>query len=515
MNSTLRRIAASGLALWILAGALGVYSLMPLRKKLKLGIDLVGGTYITLQVDTDKAIESNLVEKAEEINKTLQEKHMAIADSIVGSNGVVRMTFKSGAEASAASSEIKEREVTRSLDGATITLGLTEREQDRAKADAVQRNIEVLRTRLDKVGVAEIAIAAKGDKAIVVELPDVSNPQEAKDMIGKPAVLDFRLVEKEGGSEEDLKYEYGGQLPANLEIVPGVREGRMGRRYYVVNRNAPITGKHIRDARQQIDREQGIMVAFELTPEGGAKFGDLTGKNVGKHLAIVLDGEVLSAPVIRTAITGGSGTISGNFDSAEAKRLALLLKSGAFVAPVTFEDERQVGALLGYESIKAGVISCIVGLALLLIFGVILYGAAGLLAFVTLLFNLLFILVGMSLLGATLTLPGIAGLVLTLGMAIDASILIFERARELVASGSSTKQAIEGGFSGALRVIFDSNFTHLIVSFFLYKFGAGPIQGFAVIMILGTVSTLLTGLFFLKSAFRFVFANFNVQKLGL
>lgn len=515
MNSAVRRVATSGLMIWIVVGVLGIYSLWPLRQKLKLGIDLVGGTYITLQVNTDKAIESNLLEKAEELNKTLQEKHMVPATSMVGEGSVVRMQFNAASDAAASLAEIKDRDVTRSVDGTILTLGLTEREQERVKADAVHRNIEVLRTRLDKVGVAEIAIAAKGDKSITVELPDVSNPQEAKAMIGKPAVLDFRLVEKEGSSEEDLKYEYGGQLPAHLEIIPGVREGRAGRRYYVVNRNAPISGKHIRDARQQIDREQGIMVAFEMTPEGGAKFGDLTGKNVGRHLAIILDGEVLSAPVIRTAITGGSGTISGNFDSAEAKRLALLLKSGAFVAPVTFEDERQVGPLLGYESIKAGVISCIVGLVLLFIFGIILYGAAGLLAFITLLFNLLFILVGMSLLGATLTLPGIAGLVLTLGMAIDASILIFERARELVASGSATKQAIEGGFSGALRVIFDSNFTHLIVSFFLYKFGAGPIQGFAVIMILGTVSTLLTGLFFLKSAFQFVFANFNVQKLGL
>ncbi len=254
------------------------------------------------------------------------------------------------------------------------------------------------------------------------------------------------------------------------------------------------------------------VVKFEFKPEGGDKFYELTGANIGRQAAILIDNVVITAPVIQARIST-TGSISGNFTSEEADRMGKMLKSGAFVAPVTFEEERHIGPSLGEQSIRNGLLACIIGMLLLLLFCVFVYKTAGLLAFFVLLYNLLLTLFAFAWIKATLTLSGIAGMLLTIGMAIDASILIFERIREELAVGAPLKKAVEAGFAGSMRVILDANITHFLVSLVLYILGAGAIRGFAIAMIIGIISTLVTGILLLKSIFNFVIDGCGVQKM--
>ena len=398
-----------------------------------------------------------------------------------------------------------------------VTVKYNETYEKKIKADAVKTNIEVFRTRLDKLSVAEISIAAEGEKSIVVELPDVEDPMQARTMIGKPAILEFKLVERMGASPEDILYEYDGVLPDDMQILPGKAQGSRSPYYYMVPRYTNLTGKDLKDARPNFGGQTGseLVVGFELSSTGGDIFYELTRKNPGRQLAVVLDGIVITAPKINEPIAGGSGSITGGFTSAQAKELAMLLKSGSLVAPVTIEGERQIGPSLGASSIKQGLIACLVGLGLLLVFGLFYYSLAGFFAFLALMFNLVLVLFGLSTLGAVLTLQGIAGMVLTIGMAIDASILIYERIKEELKLGKSVKDAVNAGFSSAMIVILDANITTFIVGVVLYKFGTGPIQGFAATMMLGIISTLITGLFFLKSIFMFWINNFKVKYLKI
>lgn len=517
MNLSARRLFFSSFSFWIVLVGIGLYYLLPLRESLRFGIDLVGGTYITLEVQTDKAVESELANKMQGLLRTLKTSKKIKPSNSVVENSAIAMTFDNAGERNDAAIVIKEkeRELEHLVDGNTLKLNLPERRVQRIKEDAVSRNIEVLRTRLDKMSVAEITIAAQGERNIIVELPDVSDPQQAKAMIGKAAVLEFKLVDQVGRTEEDILYELDGELPGDMEILPGREENGEASEYYLVQKYSDITGDLLKDARPNIDNQTSqVVVSFEFTPEGGEKFYNLTKANIKKRLAVVLDGVIITAPTIQSAIRT-SGQISGQRSMAEAKELSLLLKSGSFVAPVTFEEERQIGPSLGAESIRKGLLSCLVGLGLLLLFSFFYYSWSGFLAFMALVYNLLLVLLGLAWLKATLTLPGIAGMVLTIGMAIDASVLIYERIKEELAAGLTVKKAVNVGFSDAMVVILDANITTFIVGVVLYKFGTGPIQGFAVTMMLGILATLVTGLFFLRSLFNVVLDIFSVQKLKI
>ncbi|HLJ31135.1 MAG TPA: protein translocase subunit SecD [Candidatus Babeliales bacterium] len=516
MESAIKRFAFSGLMIWIVLCLIGLYFLYPLRKSLRFGIDLVGGSYLTLEVKTDAAVQAELVKKLQSIDARFKrERSISFLSKTVADNKII-LTFENQQQAQEATRVLKdERELVQSVDKNVISLRFSDPMEKRIKDDAVARNIEVLRTRLDKFSVAEITIARQGEREIIIELPDVSDPQEAKEMIGRAALLEFKLVEKMGTNESELLLEYDGELPDDLEILPGEREE--GRRfYYVVQKYAKITGNMLSDARPAMGGKTGVepVVRFSFNEEGGDRFYELTSKNINKQLAIVLDGEVISAPRIQSAIRA-SGEITGTFTSQGVKTLAYLLKSGSFVAPVTFEEERQIGPSLGAESIKNGLYSCLGGFALVFLFSLYSYKLCGLLAFLALIYNLLLILMGLSWMHATLTLPGIAGMTLTIGMAIDASILIYERIKEELAKGSSIKNAVDTGFSGALGVILDGNITTFISGIVLYNLGSGPIQGFAVTLMLGIIATLIATLFFLKSFFRFILSNFSIQKLSI
>lgn len=509
--ASLQKMATSGLAFWLAVAAIGLWAVWPLRESLKFGIDLVGGTYITLSVQTDKAIETHLINNMKSVKAALEKanKPMPVSESI--KENTVELNFESLADAQQASNylEAQRRDMIISSEGLKVILSLPERVMRNVKEDAVLRNIDVLRNRLDKMAVAEITIAQQGEKEIIIELPDVSDPQKAKAMIGKAAVLDFRLVEKIARSEDEILLDYDGELPADKEILPG-REDR----FYLVTKYPEVTGADLVSARPELIPGEGSAVAYQLTPDGGQRFHELTSPNYGKSLAIVLDGVVIGAPNISSTELYSTGTISGQTPDS-ARELAMLLKSGAFVAPVTFEEERQIGPSLGAQSIKQGLVSCLVGLGLLFLFTLYYYKVSGLFAFIALLYNLLLIIFCLAYLRATLTLPGIAGMVLTIGMAVDASILIFERIKEEFATGIAFNKAVQRGFSDAMTVILDANITTLIVGLVLLKFGTGPIKGFAVTLIFGILATLITGLFFLKSLFNFVLNNFRVNKISI
>lgn len=504
---------------WAVFAAFAVYMMMPLRKNLKFGIDLVGGTYITLDVQVEKAVEDELNRIAHTLNKRLEKAHLAtpVTRKVEGEKLFLTFDKPSGAQEVVSFFKKEEPMTAVSVDDTTVTVALTSSEATRIKNWAVESNVAVLDSRLRKLALEEITISRKGDKSIIVELPDVDDPQKAKAMIGTPAVLEFKIVEEVASSEDELLDKFDGQLPDDMIIIPGQKEdGQYGTSYYLVSTYADITGKLFKDARPGFDGKSGtgMAVHFQFTPEGGKLFWELTSKNVGRALGVVLDGEMISAPRINEPI-GSSGQITGNFTPAQVNELSAQLKSGAFAAPVTFEEERRIGPTLGQESIRRGLLACLVGLALLFVFSAAYYKVAGVMAFMALLYNLLVLLFILSQLNTTLTLPGIAGMVLTVGMAIDASVLIYERIKEELAAGLSYAAAVKAGFSDALMVILDANITTFIVGIVLYKFGTGPIQGFAATMMIGIVATLITGLFFLRSLFDFVLNSIGVQRIKI
>jgi len=517
MNDSARRMLFSGLSFWLVVAGICLYSIYPLKEKLRYGIDLVGGVYLTLEVQTEKAVESELLGIMQGISRKLKKVKKPVPTTKAIEKNKIVLTFEDMQAAQTAAVHLRgERDMNVSVSEKQVYLQFDEKKEKRIKANAVETNKEVFRRRLDKLSVAEINIAVEGERNIIIELPGLADPDQARMMIGKPAVLEFKLVDKMGRTEEDILYEYDGIVPDDMEVVPGKPDDSGSRNYYLVPRYTDITGKLLRDASSGIVQAMKIkhVVHFRFSAEGGEKFHELTSRNVGQRLAIILDNEVIMAPTINSADMWTDGVIEG-VSSQEAKDLAMLLKSGALVAPITIEGQQEIGPTLGADSIKQGLMSCLVGLGLLLAFSVFYYSLSGLLAFLALMFNLCLVLFGLSVLGAVLTLPGIAGMVLTIGMAIDASILIYERIKDGLAAGLSIKKAVDTGFSTAMVVILDANITTFIVGIVLYWFGTGPLQGFAVTMMLGIVSTLITGLFFLRSLFNFILNNFRVQKLSI
>lgn len=526
MNSSLRTFLRSSFIMWIALFVAGFFYLFTfegfiphLRKdRIKFGIDLVGGTYITLGVQVDKALEIDLNDKVILLNKSLLKENFAIplSHSIHGNKAV--LIFETYEQAKAAEEVLKrEQELVVSVDGQKLSMHFRDAYATKLRDAAVAGNIEVLRTRLDGLGVGEIPIAAQGEKNIIIELPNVDNPQVAKAMIGKPALLEIKLIERIGSSPEEILDAYDGDLPDGMIIIPGKSRSLEGaKRYYLVPAFTDLTGRLLKNAYAGFGGTMNSepVVHFEFNPEGGEKFNELTRKNYNRQLAVIIDGVVISDPRVNEPI-GAQGIIHGNFTLESAAELSSMLKSGAFVAPVTFEEERQIGPSLGQESIRQGLLACLVGLLLLFVFSVVMYKLAGVFAVMALVFNLLLILIVLGALQATLTLPGIAGMVLTIGMAIDASILIFEKIREELHAGIPIGKAIHSGFSDAMEVILDSNITTFIVGIVLYKFGAGPIQGFALTLMVGIVATLITGLFFLRSIFSFFVYTLGMQKLKI
>jgi preprotein translocase subunit SecD len=514
-NLSVKNFFNSSLVFWLLIGALMSYLLTPIMKKLNFGIDLVGGTYVTLTVETDSLLEKELQGKVFFLITKLTESNILFSNEF--SNKKYVLSFKDQNSVSKAK-EILEKlqtDLSFTVTGLSIEIFMPDSLANKIKENAIDSNIEVLRNRLNAIGVEEVSVGKEGDSAIVVELPNVQDPLQAKAMIGTPAVLEFIIVEAMARNKAELLDKYDGEIPFNMFIAKGESNQPNNEIFYLLDGSNKISGAGLLHAvvnRDSSNLQYGI--DFQFDAEGANKFHELTGKNIGRNLAIVLDEKVISSPRINDQI-GARGRITGNFDEKGGKNLALMLRSGAFSAPLKFEEERTIGPSLGQESIRYGLFSCISSLVLLFIFSLFYYKLAGFFAFLALVFNLLMILFFLSRLGAALTLPGIAGMVLTVGMAIDASILIFESMREINKTGVSAQHVVQKGFSDALTVILDANITTLIAGVVLFKFGTGPVRGFAITMMLGILSTLISGLFFLKSLFTTYVDNGKINNIKI
>ncbi len=370
-------------------------------------------------------------------------------------------------------------------------------------AEAMQQAIEILRNRIDQFGVAEPLIVRQGAKWIVVQLPGISNSAQAKALIGKTALLQFRMVDDSEKARTamskilELSAPFDGVrastaaaklVPAGMELFKG-RESAM----YLLSQEVPLTGAMLDTAKVETGGEYGLpVVAFKFKSEAAAKFTALTGANIGKNMAIVLDDTVFSAPLIKGRISGGSGIIEGQFTSEDAKALAIVLRAGALPAPVKIIEERTVGPSLGEDSIRKGFKGAAIGVGIILIFFAVYYRAGGMIANIAIVANLFFLFAVMAYLKATLTLPGIAGLALTIAMAVDANVLILERIKEERAKGRPLKLAVAAGYDLSASAIIDSNLTLLIASALLFQFGTGPIKGFAVTLTAGTIISMFT-----------------------
>jgi preprotein translocase subunit SecD len=386
-------------------------------------------------------------------------------------------------------------------------LKLDLREIDAMKQNALQQAKETIQNRIDEFAVKEPEIYTEGSDRIIVRLPGVVDPTRAKALIGKTAVLEFKIVEQSGyfaPTREDLLTRAGGKIPDGFDIYSTGDSSRGHTGYYMLKKIPEITGKELVDARRQLDEYQRPAVGFQFNSSAAKLFSEITSKNIHKQLAIVLDNKVMSAPTIQSRISS-HGQITGDFTDQEARDLAIVLRSGSLPVPVEIEEERTVGPTLGQDSIRRGVVSFIVGSALVVFFMIIYYRRAGVIADLALVGNILMIMGVMALFGATLTLPGIAGIVLTIGMAVDANVIINERIREELRAGKTARAAVEAGYAKALWAILDSNITTAITGVVLYQFGTGPIKGFAVTLLIGLVSSVFTAVTGTRLIYDYIF----------
>jgi preprotein translocase subunit SecD len=474
----------------------------------KKGIDLAGGTYLVLSVGLEKALENRLAIENKALETLFESKKLAVLPKTKEvKNSTLELAFDDEEAAKVCENMVRDAK-TQSLNvkrnGAVVQATLAADVAQAIRSGAVEQTVSVLSNRLGSYGVEGIVVQQHGERQVVVMLPGVNDPERVKSVISQTAHLEFKIVEQTAASRDALLDKFDGELPSDKLILPGKgNEEETAGRFYLVSAFADITGDRIVEAKVGFDQYNKPEVVFKLDSLGAREFGELTSNNVGKPLGIIIDNVVFSTPNIRQAIPGGTCSITGVGSQKDALDLSIVLRSGSLQAPISFEQESRVGASLGQDSIYKGVLSCLVALFILFIFSVIYYKIPGFFAVLALLFNLFLTMLFLSYFHATLTLPGIAGMVLTIGMAIDASILIYERVKEELRVGIGLRAAINNGFSDAMVVILDSNITTFLTGVVLFYFGGPAIKGFAVTLMAGIVATILAGVYFLKSLFTF------------
>ncbi len=459
-------------------------------RPIPLGLDLKGGAQLLLEVDTDTMMREKSAQLYEETRSALIDRDKGVVrfSNLRNVDGTVSFVVRDEADVSKAKGRLKSvlgNSVDIDSDGRTITLSYSDKQREEMVSDALTRSIEIVRRRIDALGTKEPSIQTQGGKYILIQLPGVDNPEHIKELIGQTAKMTFHLVNENVPAEQVTS----GRAPAGTEFMPYMDAPEQK---VAVYSRVEVSGENLKDSQADFDQNNMPVVSTVFDATGARRFAKLTTEHVGERFAIVLDGKVLSAPVIREPIPGGRGQISGGFTLQGAKDLAVLLRSGALPAPLSVIEERTVGAGLGADTIEQGKIGSAVGVLFVLIFMIFFYRGFGLIADIVLLVNLAMIIGVSALFGATLTLPGIAGIVLTLGMAVDANILPFERIRDEVRAGVPTLRAVDVGFHRSMKTVLDGNLTNLICSLILFQFGAGPIRGFAVTLSIGVVTTLFT-----------------------
>jgi protein-export membrane protein SecD len=463
------------------------------HKQVALGLDLRGGSYLLLEVDVAAAQRERLNSVIDGVRNTLRDAKIGYTGLNVEGDAIVFQVREGDRREDARQALGKldpELLVEIGPDGAG-TMRFNPVATETRRRQAVEQSIEIIRRRIDETGTKEPTIQREGQQRILVQLPGVDNPEHVKALLGRTAKLSFQLVDQSVSVDDARR----GRLPPGDEVLPSQEgRGKAGSAdAYVVRKRIMVGGDSLVDAQATFQNNEPV-VSFKFDSTGGKRFGDATRENVGKPFAIVLDQKVISAPIIREPITGGQGIISGSFTVQSASDLALLLRAGALPAPIQILEERTVGAELGADSIHAGTLASIVGVVLVIIFMVLFYGLFGVFADIALFFNLCLMLAALSLLGATLTLPGIAGIALTMGMAVDANVLIYERIKEELRGGRSILSSLEAGFTRAFGTILDSHVTTLVAGILLYWLGSGPVKGFAVTLSIGVLTSLFSAI---------------------
>lgn len=459
-------------------------------RPIPLGLDLKGGAQLLLEVDTNTMFKEKAAQLYDEARSAMIDRDRGVIrfSNLRNVDGVVSLVVREDDDVSRAKGRLKSvlgAGVDISSSGRTITLKYTEKQKEEMVKDALARSIEIVRRRIDALGTKEPSIQSQGGKYILIQLPGVDNPEHIKDLIGQTAKMTFHLV-NENVTQEQIS---SGRAPNGTQFLPYMENPQQ---VVPVYSRVEVSGESLKDSQADFDQNNMPVVTTAFDATGARKFARLTTEHVNERFAIVLDGKVLSAPTIREPIPGGRGQISGGFTLQGAKDLAVLLRSGALPAPLQVIEERTVGAGLGADAIEAGRVGSAIGVLFVILFMLIAYRTFGLIADIVLMVNLAMIIGISAFLGATLTLPGIAGIVLTLGMAVDANILPFERIRDEVREGVPTLRAVDLGFTRSTKTVMDGNLTNLICSLILFQFGAGPIRGFAVTLSIGVITTLFT-----------------------
>ncbi len=472
-------------------------------KPINLGLDLKGGVSIVLEPDYGKAVKHEYERVSRFLEKTLRDKGFRILD-VVAYEDRVEVEYLEEGEFPSIVEEIRrvapELVVERGQEGILVAL-FSDAYLKQLKRDIVDQTIEVLRNRIDKLGVAQPVVTKLGGERIIVELPGFLDIERAKRIIGSTASLELRLVVDSSYSKEELEK----LVTKNTEILPS----REGKEWFLVDKVPIITGSDLKTAYVSKDEFGRPAVGFELKSEAASKFAEFTSKNIGKRLAIVLEDEVVSAPVIRSRISD-RGQITGNFTPQEVRDLALILRTGALPTSVEILQEKVVGPSLGRDAIEQGIKAGVIGFVLLVLIVVVRYKVAGVSATISILMNALLLWAGLAGLGGTLTLPGIAGIILNMGIAVDSNVLIFERVKEELKLGNTLRKAIELGYRRTLSAVWDTHITLLVASLILFQFGSGPVKGFATTLAIGTIASFLSNVYYAK-----VFLDFLAKRRWL
>ena len=479
--------------------------------------------HLVLEVDTEKAVESTIERISQEMRSLLKKERIRHIDlnRIDGSRISVQLQGQENIDRfeKLLNKEFKNlRILSRSIHDEILTmiLDLPDRESAHIKKLATEQALETIRNRIDQFGVSEPDIRRQGEKRILIQLPGIKDTKRAKDLIGRTALLEFKLLDEVNDVNSALK----GSVPRGSEVLYQITKSsetnRSVKTPFLVKKRTLLTGANLTDARVQIDSQYNEpYVSISFDKKGGRTFAKITGENVKKRLAIVLDNKVYSAPVIQEKISGGQARITGSFTTEEANDLAIALRAGALPAPVKILEERTVGPSLGADSIRKGLISMCIGGILVVLFMIVYYKFSGIIADIALIFNIILIAAGLAAFQATLTLPGIAGIILTIGMAVDANVLIFERIREEINIGRTPRAAVDAGYDRATLTILDANVTTLIAALVLFQFGTGPVKGFAVTLSLGVLASLFTALIMTRMVFDYILMKRKIKQISI
>ena len=514
------------LAVFVIFFAVGVYPILAQRyhlpapgwlmaKQIRLGLDLKGGVHLVLRVHTDEALQISTTTTGEQLREQLKTAGVDVKAITVTSPTGFRVEGVPP-DRDAEFRRVADEQVAAVYDrnpgaGGTYDFTMKPNIAKDMREQAMVQALDTIDRRVNELGVAEPNIARHGDSGdqILVQMPGLTDVARAKEIIRSTALLELKIVESgPAPSREALLQAHNGQVPPDMDVVTGVSPAGAdaGTSYYLVRKVAAVTGRDLRNARPSLDENNRPAVQFSLTSDGARKFGKVTSENIGRSLAIILDKRVQSAPTIETRISD-EGRINGNFTNQEVADLSLVLRSGALPASMSYLEERVVGPTLGADSVRSGVLASMAGLLLVVLFMLTYYKLSGINAVVAMVMNLIVLLGMMAYIGATMTLPGIAGFILTMGMGVDSNVLIFERIKEELAAQRGVRAAVNAGFGRVFLTLLDTHVTSLIAAAFLFQFGTGPIRGFAITLTIGLLTNLFTSIFVSKTLFELVLSR--------